>query len=136
MQAVLAQSEPVAVAASTRIRFRLRLQLLGLKPQILHDQALVDEAVEDLTESFRSEPLLNGLNLHFFHLVQGEGSHCSAQERSALEQSSAAPVLGNFAEGAESRLQQHCRVVGDSNLVECERREKGLVPRFQRLVLH
>ena len=58
-QTFLTQSEPVHETLGTQTRLRLGFQLLSFNSQILHDQALVDEDVEDSDELFLSQLLLH-----------------------------------------------------------------------------
>ena len=53
MEPILAKCEPVVVAAGDAICVCLALQLLGLQAKVLHDQALVDESIEDLGHFLR-----------------------------------------------------------------------------------
>ena len=46
------------------------LQVFLLEPQILHDQALVDEAIEDLADSSVLDLLPHLVHLGLLHLVQ------------------------------------------------------------------
>jgi len=112
MERILAQSEPVAIAALAGKCFSFFAQLLCLQSQVLCDQTLIDKCVEDLTKFALLHTILDRLDLYFLHLVQGQGLHSAAKEGTTMEEASLAPLLSHLFQTSEGSLQQNGFVVG------------------------
>ena len=59
----------MAIASLSQNTLGSALQIFCLKPQILHDQALVDEGVEDLADFAVLDLLSHLVNLGLLHLI-------------------------------------------------------------------
>ena len=101
----------------------------------MHNEALVNEALEDLADFLLCKLQLHLLHLGLVHLVHGQCLNRFAKEGAPPVETRSPALSGHFSERAERRFHQHSRIVGQRNLGERKLREQCLAPPTKGRVL-